>query len=114
MSKHRKNRNPHHQPAKPCIHEPAIVAHVTRHFAPPAFVIHEVVSDIVHVDVHVVAPGPRHDYWFLFTTGVSGLPMTKPRDAPGSRFCELSMLLPPSWIFDRATWEQDERWFWPI
>src|SRR4051812_45736396 len=114
MSKHRK-RAPWpnaRRPIEPRIHESAIVDHVTRHLAAPAFVIHELVSEIVHVDVHVVPPGPGHDYFFLFTTGMSGLPMSKPYKAPGSRYAELSMLLPPTWIFDRAVWDKDERWFW--
>src|SRR4030095_2431967 len=97
--------------AEVCAHEQEIVDHVTRHLAPPAFVLHEHVSEIVHVDVHFVPPAVDRDYWFLFTTGMSALPMTTPPDAGGSRFAELSILLPPDWVIDRARWAQDGRWF---
>ena len=94
-------------------YEDAIVDHVAQHLARPAFVIHELESRLIHLDVHVVAPAPEHDFWFLFTTGMSALPMKKPSGAPGSRFAELSMLLPPTWRLDRDSW-RDTRWFWPI
>ena len=40
--------------------------------------------------------------------------MTKPPDAPGSRFAEVSLALPSSWRFDHATWRAEPRWLWPI
>jgi hypothetical protein len=73
-------------------------------------VIHEIVSKIVHLDVHVVPPATDRDYYFLFTTGMSSRPMAKPPEAPGSQFAELSLALPSSWRFDR----QIPRWMWPI
>lgn len=45
-----------------CPHEEAIVAHVAKHLAPLAFVIHEIESELVHLDVHVVAPGAGHEH----------------------------------------------------
>jgi hypothetical protein len=87
---------------------------VSRHLAPPAFVIHEIESELVHVDVHVVPPASDRQFWFLFTTGMSALPMTVPRDLDCSRHAELSILLPPDWKLDRASWIEDTRWFWPI
>jgi hypothetical protein len=96
-----------------CAYEDAIVDQIAQSLARPSFVIHETESKIVHIDVHVVAPAPAHDFWFLFTTGMSALPMKKPRRAPGSRFAELSLLLPAWWKVDRESW-RDTRWFWPI
>lgn len=97
-----------------CAYEDAIVDHVAKHLARPAFVIHEIESELVHIDVHVVPPAPAHDFWFLFTTGMSARPMTKPHDAPGPKLAELSILLPPHWQMDREAWRRDSRWFWPI
>src|SRR5262245_9198634 len=107
MSKRRKNRNRNRPQwsahmAAYCAHETAIVNHVARHVAPAAFVIHEEHSEIVHLDVHVVPPAPDRDHYFLFTTGMSARPMYKPRDAPGSRFAEVSLALPSFWRFDRS------------
>lgn len=108
-----KRRTKNHTTARQTSHEAAIVEHVSRHLARPTFVIHEIESELVHLDVHVVAPAPAHDFWFLFTTGMSARPMKKPHDAPGSRLAELSILLPRDWRLDRDSW-RDTRWFWPI
>ena len=119
MSKHRKNQ--HHRaqrsrkaPVKYEAHEIAIVDHIARYVAPPAFVIHENESEIAHLDVHVVPPGPGRDYYFLFTTGMSALPMTKPCGAPGSRFAEVSLALPSFWQLDHGSLRGDPSWSWPI
>lgn len=37
--------------------------------------------------------------------------MTMPSCAPGSRYAELSILLPPTWRLDR---NQEPRWGWPV
>jgi hypothetical protein len=94
-------------------HEAAIVEHVSRHLARPAFVVHEIESELVHLDVHVVPPDQDRDFWFLFTTGMSARPMKKPSDAPGSSLAELSILLPRHWRLDRESW-RETRWFWPV
>jgi hypothetical protein len=75
--------------------------------------MHELESELVHVDIHVVRPTARHDFWFLFTTGMSTRPMKKPHDAPGECLAEVSLLLPPEWRLDRASL-RDPRWFWPL
>ncbi len=91
----------------------AIEGHFTRHVAAPAFVVHELESVAVHVDVHVVRPGDRHPYWLLFTTGMSARPMALPADEPASRWAELAMLLPSSWKLDRESMKRTE-WSWLV
>jgi hypothetical protein len=91
----------------------AIEEHVARHVGPISTVLHERVSDRVHLDVHLVAPGDTHPFWFLFTTGMSARPMTLPPGVRVTPFAELSILLPPDWKLDAAAWA-DERWYWPI
>lgn len=108
-----KRRTKNHTKARHSSHEAAIVEHVSRHLARPAFVIHEIESELVHLDVHVVPPAPDRNFWFLFTTGMSARPMRKPHDAQGSRLAELSILLPQYWRLDRESW-RDTRWCWPI
>lgn len=95
-------------------HEETIVLHVTQRLAAPAFVLHEIESEIVHLDVHVVPPDNDRDYWFLFTTGMSARPMALPAHAHASRLAEISIKLPRDWVFDRAIWAREPRWFWPI
>jgi len=64
------------------------------------FVYHEIVSDLVHIDVNVMRPGPEDDCFVIFTTGMSDLPMTLPddlKDRDDLRYAELFMFLPRSW-----------------
>lgn len=87
-----------------------IEAHLTKHVAPVRTVFHEIVSEIVHIDVHVVAPSRRDPFWLLYTTGMSALPMTMHPRAESSPHAELCVLLPAWWqVFDR-----DPRWHWPV
>jgi hypothetical protein len=91
----------------------AIDDHVARHVARADFVFHEIVSDKVHLDVHVVPPGDRNPFWLLYTTGMSARPMTVPAEVEVGPYAELMVLLPPSWKCDHASWK-DERWYWPV
>jgi hypothetical protein len=62
-------------------------------------VSHEFESEIVHIDVHEIPPRLARPSWVLFTTGMSGLPMTPSHTAkadPADRV-ELVMGLPGNW-----------------
>ena len=58
----------------------AISRHVGRYVGKVAHVFHEIVSDLVHVDVHLVPPQPNGDFVTLVTSGMSDRPMTLPAD----------------------------------
>jgi hypothetical protein len=89
----------------------AIEAHVTGFVGPVDWVFHEIVSDLVHIDVHVVAPTPDRPAWTLFTSGMSDLPMSSPEGAP--QRLELMLALPPDWKLSQEDFK-DERWYWPV
>ncbi len=92
----------------------AIEEHFGAHVAPADRVFHELASDLVHIDVHQVPPGGNRPFWTLFTTGMSALPMTMPKDARSSPFAELVVLLPPHWkMMDQESFKNEE-WYWPI
>jgi hypothetical protein len=91
----------------------AIERHVESHFGPIVTVWHEIVSDLVHVDVHVVEPSADRPYYTLVTSGMSDRPMTVPPDADCSRFAELMLCLPADWPLT-ANASTDERAYWPI
>jgi hypothetical protein len=95
-----------------------IEQHFTTFFGEPTNVFHEIISDLVHLDVHVIPPSPERDCWTLFTTGMSDLPMTVPEGAEDFRFAELVLMLPREWKLDmlRVTPppEDLDRWYWPI
>mgnify|MGYP000007466820 CR=1 FL=1 len=91
----------------------AIDAHVEEHIGKIENVWHELVSDIVHLDVHVVSPRPDRHYYTLVTSGMSDLPMSVPQGAEDFRFAELMICLPAEWKLTQKDFE-DERNYWPV
>jgi hypothetical protein len=92
----------------------AISDHIERYIGPVEMVWHEIVSDLVHIDVHHVAPSDDRPFHTLITSGMSDLPMTVPEEAEGcSQFAELMLCLPPDWRISKEAFE-DERWYWPV
>jgi hypothetical protein len=91
----------------------AIAAHVAKHIGPPDHVLHELMSDIVHIDVHLIAPAAGRNYYTLVTSGMSELPMTVPEGADDYRYAELVIRLPATWKLDAESFK-DEAHYWPI
>jgi len=91
----------------------AIDRHIEEHFGPVAFVWHELASDLVHIDVSVVAPSPERPFHTLVTSGMSERPMTVPAGASSSPYAELMMCLPPDWPMTAEAF-RDENAYWPI
>jgi len=96
-------------------HIEAIGAHIERHLGPVSGVFHEIISDLVHIDVHVVPATEQFPYLRLVTSGMSDLPMTVPDevDADVPRFMELMVTLPADWPISQDAFE-DERNYWPV
>ena len=90
-----------------------ISAHIEEHIGPVAVVFHELISDLVHVDIHMVAPTAERPYHTLITSGMSDLPMTTPAGADLPRYAELIISLPPEWRLTQEAFN-DERNYWPI
>lgn len=90
-----------------------ISAHIEAHLGPVETVFHEIVSDTVHIDVHVVKPTAECPFIRLVTSGMSDLPMTTPDRPDIPRHVELLVTLPPDWRLDQTSFE-DEAWYWPI
>src|SRR5258708_3310638 len=91
-------------------------AHLARCLGQKETVFHELVSDPVHIDVHIVPPGDGHPYHVLMTSGMSALPMNVPAtldDRDAWTHAELCMVLPAAWELDQAALD-DERHYWPI
>ncbi|WP_313148068.1 suppressor of fused domain protein [Stenotrophomonas sp.] len=100
-------------PAQGESHIEAISAHIERHLGPISGVFHEIISDLVHIDVHVVPANEQFPYLRLVTSGMSDLPMTLPDGAPGSAYMELMVALPADWPISDDAFE-DERNYWPV
>ena len=91
----------------------AIEKHITAHIGPVESVFHEIISDLVHLDVHVVMPTARRNYFTLVTSGMSDRPMRTPPGAEEMRYAELLICLPPDWPLSQADMEQETN-YWPI
>ena len=91
----------------------AMGSHIEKHVGPIAQVLHETVSDLVHIDLYHVQPSPRLPYQILVTSGMSQLPMSVPDGASEYHFTELVLVLPPSWPMEHEAC-RDERHYWPI
>ncbi len=105
----------------------AITRHIENYIGPPDTVLHEIISDRVHIDVHVVKPTFRRNFYTLITSGMSDLPMNAPPQLPSAQFAELLICLPPNWILplegdavtgsgngSTASAAESEENYWPI
>lgn len=90
-----------------------IVKHIEKHLGPIENVFHEIVSDLVHVDVHCVPPRPDCPWITLVTTGMSDRPMNVPPEAEAFRYAELLINLPPDWPLTMEALKDDNN-YWPI
>jgi hypothetical protein len=94
-------------------HIDAISEHIEQHIGEVTMVFHEIVSDLVHIDVHHVLPDADRDFHTLITSGMSDKPMTVPEGAEEFRFAELVLCLPSDWKLTREDFA-DEANYWPI
>lgn len=84
------------------------------------FVFHELISDIVHIDVNIIPPEGERDYYVLWTSGMSDLPMNVPDgdyDKNESNRAEMLMYLPGDWDFENWGETDDgmpNKNYWPI
>jgi len=91
----------------------AISNHIEQYLGPVDGVLHEMISDLVHIDIHVVAPTEERDWYTLVTSGMSDKPMNAPEGAEEFRYSELMISLPSDWNMNQEDWKQEEH-FWPI
>lgn len=91
----------------------AITAHVEEHIGEIDQVWHEMISDLVHIDVHQIPPSDDRPFWTLVTSGMSDKPMTVPEGAEDYQYAELMICLPPDWKLGQKEFE-DENNYWPI
>lgn len=91
----------------------AIGDHIEKHLGPIEMVFHEILSDLVHLDLHWVKPRAGRPFNTLVTSGMSDRPMTVPKQAQGFEFVELLINLPASWPMKQVDWE-NEQFYWPV
>ena len=91
----------------------AVTAWAEEHLGPVETVLHEIVSDLVHLDVHVVPPYGERRCFTLVTSGMSDRPMSLPEEADSSPYAELMISLPADWPLNQEAF-QDESNYWPV
>ncbi len=87
--------------------------HIEEFVGPVATVFHELLSDLVHIDVHIVEPSPERNYYTLVTSGMSDRPMHAPEGAEELRYAELLIALPPDWPMGQEDWKKPDN-YWPV
>jgi hypothetical protein len=87
--------------------------HITKYFGEYENVFHEIISPDIHVDIAIINPTQKRDYYVLVTIGMGAHRMKLPADLEGKGFdrAELLVCLPPDWNMQNF---KDERWYWPL
>jgi hypothetical protein len=104
------------KPFEPAFDSPdgvKIEQHIEKHIGKIETVYHELVSDLVHVDVFFIKPTPQKNHITLVTSGMSSRAMKAPPQAEKWQYAELLICLPPDWPLNDEALE-DERKYWPI
>jgi hypothetical protein len=90
-----------------------ICNHIEQYIGVIDTVFKEVISDVLSIDILIVAPTPNRNYYTLITSGMSELAMKVPDGAEEYQYTELMICLPPTWkLSDEAF--KDERNYWPV
>jgi len=90
-----------------------VESHIEKHLGRPSTVFHEIVSDLVHLDIEFLEPTANRPFSTLITNGMSDRPMNAPEGAERFRYAELLLSLPADWPLTQEAFA-DERNYWPI
>lgn len=71
--------------------------HIEKYIGPINKVYHEIVSNLVHIDVYHVLPSEERPFHTLITHGMSDLPMNVPEGCEDWCYAELVCFLPKDW-----------------
>ena len=93
----------------------AVEGHIQQHFGKFEHVYHELVSPDIHVDICVVPPSEKRDYYTLITMGMGAHRMNVPEELAEYKLerAELAIALPGNWKLKHEDLK-NERWYWPV
>lgn len=106
------HKDPKHGPVQGESHIEEISDHIEKTIGSIEMVFHEIVSDLVHIDVHHVKPTNEIPFHTLVTSGMSDIPMAVPKQDICPHL-ELCLHLPEYWKVDMESF-RDEKWYWPV
>jgi len=84
----------------------AITAHFSGYFGEPG----ETIDTGGKIIIHIISPTSERNYFTLFTSGMSIVPMNQPYGLSGYEYAELMLHLPADWVFN----PKDLKSYWPV
>jgi len=88
-----------------------IESYIEENIGAVSYVYHEIVSDNVHIDIHVVGPSEKRNSYTLITSGMSDQPMSAPSGKENYRYTELTLSLPATWPLSGDGLKEDGGFF---
>lgn len=111
--KHEPRKTPLTPPKHSTEHLEEVEAHVEKHIGKIETVFHEIVSDIIHLDVLFIPATVKRPYHVLVTSGVSDEPMKVPEGAEDFNRVELIIALPKEWPLTQESFKSESN-YWPV
>jgi hypothetical protein len=108
------------EPASGESHIEEISEHIEKYLGPIESVLHEIVSPLVHIDIHYVKHNDKFPFNIMVTSGLSDKAMNVPQGQDQNKYAELYILLPKEWPIQIENYElmneifKDENVYWPI
>jgi len=89
-----------------------IETHLIKYFGESSYVIHEIESLDIHLDIYIIEPTEKKDFYTLITIGMGASKMNVPKSCIRNKLnrAELIITLPKSWKIDY----NNGKWYWPI
>jgi hypothetical protein len=103
-------------PEVQCVYLDEIEEHLTKYIAEPDMVFHEIISELVHIDVHWIKPSANYPFHILVTSGMSDLAMHVPDEMENKEAyerAELMVVLPADWKIGEEEFQDDNN-YWPV
>jgi len=100
-------------PKNPALHLEEIEAHLKEHLGEIETVYHEILSDLVHLDILFLPAHRQKPYHTLVTSGVSDSPMAVPAGMEDFSHAELMINLPTEWPLDQESFKNEAN-YWPV
>lgn len=111
--RHEERKKPFALPRHPTTNLELIEAHIESHIGKIETTYHEIISDLVHIDVLFIKATEDRPFHVLVTSGVSDEPMNVPEGLEEHNRVELLVALPGEWPLTEESFD-DENNYWPI
>lgn len=83
----------------------ALEAHIDKYFGKSKNVFHEIASPDIHVDIYIIEPTRKRNYYTLITGGMGAHQMNVPQELAEYKLerAELVIYLPADWdVYDHS------------